>query len=182
MKEAERMLKQMDVELTTNSSLDKKRYGGQFSAYKKKHEEFKSRFFKIKENYTYTKKMEEMILSSEREGKENEGADNSQVQLLQKSFEKDIITEKSQEKLERAKRSAIEIEGMSKNVIIDLSSQSQKLNLTGIKITGLNQSIDTGNSIMTRMMSREHRNKAILGIFSFTLVTLFIFILYTRFN
>lgn len=182
MKEAERMLKQMDLELTTNSNLDGK-IKNSFTTYKKKYEDMKSKYFVTKENYTYTKKMEEMILTTQREAAlDVNNSINSETELThsQKLLEKEVLVGKSGEKLERAKRSALEIENTSKNVMLDLESQTQKLNSAQLKINGLNTSLDTSGSIITRIMDREHRNKAIIGIFSVTLVTLFVLILCSR--
>jgi TolA-binding protein len=127
--------------------------------------------------------MEEMILTSQRnEGIEVNSSINSQspIHQSQKLLEKEALVGKSQEKLENAKRSALEIENTSKNVMIDLESQTQKLNNIQGKIVSLNGSIDSSSSIIARIMNREHRNKALIGMFSVTLVTLFIFILCSR--
>jgi hypothetical protein len=182
MKEGERMLKQMDLEITTNS-LDDPKIKQTFNTYKKKIEENKSKYFKIKENYTYTKKMEEMILNSQRDATLDVNSSinsNSELNQGQKLLEREELMGRSDEKLQKVKRSAIELENLSKNVMIDLESQTGKLNATQSKLVNLNSSIEKSSSIITKMMSRENRNKAIVGVFSVTLLTFFLFLLSSR--
>jgi len=126
--------------------------------------------------------MEDMILTSERESLDHDANKSldSHSGMMQKQLFNDNQNEKSNLKLDRAKRSAIEIENISKNVMVDLESQTQKLHSTQLKIGNLNTSIDNSGNLITRIMNREHRNKAIIGVFSVTLVALFIMIMYTK--
>jgi hypothetical protein len=176
------MLKQMDLELTTNSNIDNKEKNI-YNMYKKKNDEMKSRYFKIKENYTYTKKMEEMILSTKQDSSievdDTINSNNVSIQV-QKIIEKDNLISQTDEKIQRVKRAALEIENTCKNVMINLESQNQKLNSTHSKINGLNTSIENSGSILNKIINKEHRNKAIIGMFSVTLVTLFFLILCSR--
>jgi hypothetical protein len=180
-KEAERMLKQMDLEITTNSALDKNKTKNTYSGYKKKFDDYKSKYFKIKESYTYTKKMEEMINNSQNESEINLNINSSQIGLqTQQMYKNENLISKSSENLENAKRAALGIENVSKNVMIDLENQSQLLNSTNSKLVMLNKTIDNSRSIITKMMNRENRNKSIIAVFSVTLLTFFLFILSSR--
>ncbi len=180
------MLKQMDLDITTNSNLEKNsqiNYIKIITNYKKKYDENKSKYFKTKETYTYTKKMEEIIISNEKDNimdSDSSLISNSDLMGQQKLIDKYITASNSSEKLEKAKRTAVEMENISKNVMIDIESQTQKLKSTNAKINDMNTSIENSKSILARIINREHRNRAILGIFSVTLVTLFILILYTK--
>ena len=175
LKEAERMLKQIDLEVTTNTSVESTKVKGVYAAYKKRYEDFKSKYFKTKENFTYTKKMEEMILTSQSESE----SDNSIMQLQTKEGT-ESLTSKIIEKLETAKRSALAIESTTNNVMFDLEHQSQQLKTTNLKVNNLNTSIEASNSIITKIMNRENRSKAVIGVFSVTLLTFFLFILSSR--
>ncbi len=183
MKEADRMIKQMELELTTGNSIDIKSKNS-FQIYKKKIDDMKAKYFKIKENFTYTKKMEDMIIQNKTEEINNinnnniNNANESQAQLHVEN--NSLIASNSDDKLQRAKRSALEIENMSKNVMVDLEGQTQKLNSTNSKLSMMNGSLDNSSSIMTRMMNRENRNKALVGVFSVTLATFFIFVLCSK--
>lgn len=178
-KEAERMLKQIDLELTTNT--ESKEYISDVASknYKGRYDELKSKFFKIKENYIYTKKMEEMIISSKKDSEESMNDSNLMLQIESKNMiaSNSLI---SAEKLEIAKRSALSIENMSKNVMIDLESQTHKLQSTNAKVVLLNSSLESSSNIILKMMNRENRNKAFVGLFSVTLLTFFLFILSSR--
>ncbi len=175
LKEAERMLKQIDLEVTTSSQIDPSRMKGYSVEYKKKYDDFKSRFFKTKENFTYTKKMEEMIMNSQREAQ----LENSALQLkVQEASE--MLQTNMNEKLENVKRSAIAIENTSKNIMFDLENQSQQLKNTNLKVNNLNRSIESSNSMISKMLNRENRSKAVIGLFSVTLLTFFLFILSSR--
>ncbi len=169
------MLKQIDLEVTTNTSVESTKVKGVYAAYKKRYEDFKSKYFKTKENFTYTKKMEEMILTSQSESE----SDNSIMQLQTKEGT-ESLTSKIIEKLETAKRSALAIESTTNNVMFDLEHQSQQLKTTNLKVNNLNTSIEASNSIITKIMNRENRSKAVIGVFSVTLLTFFLFILSSR--
>jgi hypothetical protein len=182
MKEAERMLKQIDLEITTNNQLDKNKRKIIIDTYMKKYDELKSKFFKTKETYTYTKKMEEMIVKSQQESALDVNLSTTSETELQSQqlLKKEEIAGKSNQKLEQVKRSAIEMENLSKNVMVDLESQTQKLNGTHSKLVSLNGSLETSSSILNKIINRENRSKALIGIFSVTLITFFIFILSSR--
>jgi ABC-type branched-subunit amino acid transport system substrate-binding protein len=175
------MLKQIDLELTTNPESQEYKNNVASKNYKKKYDELKSKFFKMKENYIYTKKMEEMILSSQNDSQEGLNDSATMLQMQSKNIlDQEKLVSNSTEKIENAKRSVLTVENMSKNVMIDLESQTQKIQSTNAKVVLMNNSIDSSNTIITKMMNRENRNKAIVGLFSVTLLTFFLFILSSR--
>ena len=170
------MLKQMDLEITTNSNLDKNNSKTTFTNYKKKYDDLKSKHFKIKENYTYTKKMEEMINNSQREA----AMDIENGLLSQQILKNEEVVGKSAQKLDKAKRAVIEMENISKNVMTDLESQTQILSATQTKLMSLNTVIENSSSVIYKIINKENRNKALVGVFSVTILTLFLFILSSR--
>ncbi len=123
--------------------------------------------------------MEEMIISSKKDSEESMNDSNLMLQIESKNMiaSNSLI---SAEKLENAKRSALSIENMSKNVMIDLESQTHKLQSTNAKVVLLNSSLESSSNIILKMMNRENRNKAFVGLFSVTLLTFFLFILSSR--
>jgi hypothetical protein len=174
MKEAERMLKQMDIEITMNVK-DKQNNLKLFTNYKKRLEEFRSTYFKCKEEYIYTKKMKEMIVSNE-----TERQNLSDGFLLQKQAVNEESISNSNENLQRAKHTVLEIENSSKSIMKDLERQTGDLKSINSKVGEIGGSLNASNALISRMMSRENRNKALIGVFSVTLVTLFVLILYTK--
>lgn len=175
----------MDLELTTNSAIERAKGGKSFQFYKKKFEEFKSKFFKSKEDYTYTKKMEEMRIINQRESdNKTDTSINSEMELKQrqKISQMEELEVKSNQKLGNIIRTALEAENISKNVMIDLESQSNQLKSTHVKVVQLNGSVENSGNVITRIMSRENRNKTLLGIFSVTMLSIFILMLFSRFS
>jgi hypothetical protein len=185
LKEGERMLKQMDLELTTNTAIERGKGGKSFQIYKKKYDEMKSKFFKSKEEYTYTKKVEELkIINQKEEENKNDLTINSELKLKQshKVKEMEELEVKSSHKLGNAIRTALEAENISKSVMIDLESQTEQLKSTSVKVVQLNGVLERSGSIITSIMNKQNRSKTILGIFSVTLLSIFILMLFTRYS
>jgi hypothetical protein len=177
MKEAERMLKQMDLEISMNPK-EKPTNVKLFNNYKKRLEEFRANYFKCKEDYIYTKKMKEMIVANESE--RNSQSETGLLQQGQSLMEREPSLDSTTDKLQRAQHTALEIENTSKVVMRDLERQTGELKSIGAKVGELSGTLNTSNNLISRMISRENRNKALLGVFSVTLVTLFVLILYTK--
>ena len=77
-------------------------------------------------------------------------------------------------KLQQATRSTIEMENMSGNILGDLNNQSSQMKNVSSKIGLINEDIDTSNNILTKMFSRQNRDKKIIIIFG--LILLFAFL------
>jgi hypothetical protein len=171
LKEAERMIKQMDLELTIKGDGKQKKI---FSEYKLRYEKFRKELFTLKENFTYNIKMKGLI---------TDDLDSSRNELVSPSDQKEINTlliNNCSNKLENAKRTAIQMEGMSKTIQTELDSQTQKLGSTNLKISQMNTTLSSGTSIISRMLNRNERNKFLLGLFSLGLVCIFVLIVYTK--
>jgi hypothetical protein len=87
-----------------------------------------------------------------------------------------------EQKLNRIARTGIELQNISEGIKIELHLQSDDISNINKKVQLVNNSIDTSNSIVHRMLSNTRRNKLIVGIFSFTLVFTFILIVISRNN
>ena len=77
------------------------------------------------------------------------------------------------QKLQLATRSTIEMENMSGNILGDLSNQSNQMKHVSSKIGLINDDIDTSNSILGKMFSRQGRDKRIIIIFGIILFLIF---------
>lgn len=169
------MLKQINLEISTNS-FNNNESKSFYTLSKKKYDEFKNSFFKTKENYTYTKKMQEMILNSKRE---SEIADDSKFEY--KIIEKNLnYKDELNEKLQTAKRSVVSIENMSKNIAFDMENQSHQMKKINFDLQDYNRRLESSNSVITKILNRENRNKILVVLFSVTLITFFLFILNKR--
>ena len=77
-------------------------------------------------------------------------------------------------KLQQATRSTIEMENMSGNILGDLNNQSNQMKSVSSKIGLINEDIDTSNSILGKMFSRQNRDKRIIIIFGLILIMAFL--------
>ncbi len=183
LKEAERMLKQMDLELTTNNNIvasNKNGFKKNYILYKTKYDNFRKTFFQEKEKFSYTKKKEEMILKEkiEFEKSKNNSLDNK-IQM-QNMIEKEILIEDSNNKLQMVKINAIQMENMSKNIMVDLENQSNQLKNTHIKMQDINGSLDSSNILINKMFDINNRNKLVLATFSIVLLSVLFWIFTSR--
>ena len=77
-------------------------------------------------------------------------------------------------KLQLATRSTIEMENMSGNILGDLNNQSSQMKNVSSKIGLINEDIDTSNGILSKMFSRQNRDKKIIIIFGIILLLAFL--------
>jgi predicted RND superfamily exporter protein len=84
------------------------------------------------------------------------------------------------EKLEGAKRSALEMQDVSHGIMRDLNKQTGQLRDIHGKLGDMNQEIDESGSIMQRIMKRENRNKVIIAIFTIIVIFIFMLIIYFK--
>ena len=77
-------------------------------------------------------------------------------------------------KLQLATRSTTEMENMSGNILGDLSNQSNQMKGVSSKIGLINDDIDTSNSVLGKMFSRQGRDKKIIIIFGVILLLIFL--------
>ena len=77
-------------------------------------------------------------------------------------------------KLQLATRTSIEMENMSGNILGDLNTQSSQMKNVSSKIGLINEDIDTSNNILTKMFSRQNRDKKIIIIFGLILFLAFL--------
>lgn len=83
-------------------------------------------------------------------------------------------------KLEGAKRSVVEMESISLDVMKDLHSQTEQIRNVNHKVNLLNGELITSNSLISKMLRRENRNKLIIVFFTVVLSIALVFIIFTR--
>jgi hypothetical protein len=176
LKESEKLIKQMDLEISIQKTKDKAELN-QISTFKKQIEDLKNIYNKNIENYNTSSKLSQLTINS------NSSNPDISNQVLQKqsSLENEKLIVNSSEKLEKAKMIALQVEGTSKAIMHDLEKQTGDMKNIGNKINDINVSLENSGTIIDRMMSRENRNKTLVGLFSVTLVTIFVLILYNKF-
>ena len=189
-KEAGRIVSQMnlDINLTggkpgsKNDTVNKKQA---FINCRKELDEVNLLFRKEKENYHLKKKAEELILRVDVIKDSKLKSDQSWNNKSKNSdFDDDMtilsVGSQSNQKLSQIIRTGIETEKISENVLKELHGHSMKIGDINSKVQLLTGSLNNSNSIVRNMLARGNRNKAILAVFSFTLVCMFILVLFSR--
>jgi hypothetical protein len=181
LKEAEKMLKNIDLELITNSNLTNKNkifYKKNYEIFKEKYEKSKRQFFLEKENFDYTKKKQDLInkqnieLNILNENKNNENNENYEKIQLQINPSNQIMANNSSNKLINAKLNLLKTENLSKNVMIDLEGNSQKINSSRMKMQNLDNNLDESNFFIKKLFEKDSRNKTALLTLAFTIASL----------
>ena len=84
-----------------------------------------------------------------------------------------VIRINSFNKLQQATRSTIEMENMSGNILGDLNNQTSQMKGVSSKIGFINNDIDSSNNILSKMFSRQSRDKKIIIFFGLLLFLIF---------
>ena len=101
-------------------------------------------------------------------------ANKDSIQVIDEDDASQNIKYDSFNKLQQATRSTIEMENMSGNILGDLNNQSNQMKNVSSKIGLINEDIDTSNSILGKMFSRQNRDKRIIIIFGLILIMAFL--------
>jgi hypothetical protein len=99
----------------------------------------------------------------------------------EKLINNEDVAWKSYDKLEQAKRSAIEMENISIDINRELHGHTEKIKNINSKVTDMNGELVSSNYLLTKMMRRENRNKLIIALISILLIICFIGIIYFKF-
>jgi hypothetical protein len=86
----------------------------------------------------------------------------------------------SNENLERGKRKAIEMENMSYDIMLNLDRQTNKMKNVRDNVFNMNSEIEKSDSLVTRMLRRENRNKIYILVFTICLIIGFFIFLYLK--
>ena len=128
---------------------------------------FKKRILKAKESSSQNKKLDSLILTDSFNQKE-------------KLINNEEVVWSSYDKLEKAKRSAVEMENITIDVARELDAQSEKMKHIGGKLNDMNKEINVGTGLINRMMKMQRRNKLLVALFSVILITIFFMILFFK--
>ena len=132
-------------------------------------ENFKRRINKARDNLNTSKNIESLLLNTNSSSHREKLIDNEE--LAWNSFEK----------LEKAKRSTIEMENISIDVSKELYSQTDKLKGINTKVNEMNREITTSTGLLSKMINLQRRNKVVILLFSVFLVLTFVAILCFKF-
>jgi len=96
----------------------------------------------------------------------------------QKLIEHEEMAWEQHENLEKGKRKAKEVENMSFDIMLNLDHQSNQMRNVRSNVYALDDQVERSDSLITRMLRRENRNKIYIVSFSVTLVVAFAFFVY----
>ena len=139
-------------------------------------ESIKKSFYKIQDDYILKKSEELIILGDE---------DNTsrRVRSLQKAnlieAEEGIVW-KQGERVEQMKRSAVEMEVISVDVMRQLHGQTDQMKHIHGKVNDLNGNLEESNLLLNGMSRMVTRNKLIMIIFAVVLILAIIFVIIFR--
>jgi predicted RND superfamily exporter protein len=155
----------MEIHIMTSNDNN---YNIMLKNFKNALDQYKKRIKGLRENYNNKQKLDS-ILISEKENQKEKLINNEELAWNQ--FDK----------LEKAKRSTYEMESISIDVAKELHGQTEKMKGVKGKLNEINGEISSSNSLISRMLRREYRNKIVLIMFSLALILIFLTIIYMKF-
>ena len=102
------------------------------------------------------------------------GNNSNSVNDMEKIDNSESIRVNTINKLQQASRSTKEMENMAGNILGDLNNQSNQMKGVSSKIGLINNDIDSSNSILNKMFSRQSRDKKVIIILGVILVFTFL--------
>jgi len=133
----------------------------------------KKRFYKIQENYINKKSQEAFMIDEIADGYNRKNQKQRLVDNEEKAWEQ-------YDSLERIKRTTIQTEKMSFDIMLNLDQQGNQLRGIRENVLSMNNTVDHSNSLLNQMLKRQHRNKIMVYALCAFLVILFIFIIYYK--
>jgi predicted RND superfamily exporter protein len=130
-------------------------------------DQYKKKVKNAKENLSTKQKLDSILISDKENQKE-------------KLINNEELAWGQFDKLEKAKRNAFEMESISIDVAKELNDQTDKLKGVKGKLIDMNSEISSSNSLISRMLRREYRNKIVIMMFMIALVLIFLTIIYIK--
>ena len=168
--EAKRIIKQIDVEISSNTTTISQSEKIKYRNYANEIDKLNKKYLKVQDKYIKRKNND--ILSF----------DGIEVSANKKAQKMNLLENEQNDSIEEIKRKTYDIENTGKNIMTNLNTQNDQMRSVRDNIKGLNGEIDESNGIISRMLRRENRNKLIIIIFSVILVIIFILIVMYKFK
>ncbi len=131
-------------------------------------DQYKKKIKAAKENFNTKQKLETLIISDKENQKE-------------KLINNEELAWNQFDKLEKAKRTSYEMENISIDVAKELHGHTEKIKGVKGKLNDINGEVSSSNSLISRMLRREYRNKIVLLMFMVAMVLIFLAIVYMKF-
>lgn len=168
-KDVEKQVKNLDIEITMNNASGSI-YADKLKLFKLTLNRLKDNFKAMKVNYELSKRQynyNESLLSSSSNGNNDDDV-NENVAL------------NSLNKLQMVNRTTIEMENMSKDIIHDLSNQSDQMKNINKTLHNMGDTLDSSNDVLSSMLQLNSRNKRIVIAFGLVFVCIFVIVFWIR--
>ena len=168
-KDVEKQVKNLDIEITMNNASGSI-YADKLKLFKLTLNRLKDNFKAMKVNYELSKRQynyNESLLSNSSNGNNDDDV-NENVAL------------NSLNKLQMVNRTTIEMENMSKDIIHDLSNQSDQMKNINKTLHNMGDTLDSSNDVLSSMLQLNSRNKRIVIAFGLVFVCIFVIVFWIR--
>ena len=168
-KDVEKQVKNLDIEITMNNASGSI-YADKLKLFKLTLNRLKDNFKAMKVNYELSKRQynyNESLLSSSGNGNNDDDV-NENVAL------------NSLNKLQMVNRTTIEMESMSKDIIHDLSNQSDQMKNINKTLHNMGDTLDSSNDVLSSMLQLNARNKRVVVAFGLVFVCIFVVVFWIR--
>lgn len=168
-KDVEKQVKNLDIEITMNNASGSI-YADKLKLFKLTLNRLKDNFKAMKVNYELSKRQynyNESLLSSSGSGNNDDDV-NENVAL------------NSLNKLQMVNRTTIEMESMSKDIIHDLSNQSDQMKNINKTLHNMGDTLDSSNDVLSSMLQLNARNKRVVVAFGLVFVCIFVVVFWIR--
>lgn len=128
---------------------------------------------KIQENYVNKKSQEAFMI-------EDINDVNPRKNQKQRLIDNEEKAWQQNENLEKGKRAVIQSEKISFDIMLNLDRQGNQLRGIRDNVVLMDNTINSSDSLLNKMLKREHRNKILVIFFSALFVILFMLILYFK--
>ena len=155
MKEAQRIIRQMELEINSKNIEVPKELKTRYDNYKNEIDEYNSEYSKIQEIYIYNKNLNSMAF------------DITDIDSSKKIQKMSLIDNEgglygAHNALDEMEREAYRIEDMGNNMKYQFELQGDQMKNIRENIFDINKHITNSNKLISTMLKRENRNKCIL--------------------
>ncbi len=174
MKEAQRIIRQMELEINSKNNEVPKDLKTRYNNYKNQIDEYNVKYSKIQELYIQNKNQNSLAF------------DFTDIDSSKKIQKESLIDNEGglygmHNTLDEIQREAYRIEDMGNNMRYQFEIQGDQMKNIRENIFDINQHITNSNKLISKMLKRENRNKCILIVFCVVGFFILFIILYYKF-
>ena len=173
MKEAQRIIRQMELEINSKNIEVPKELKTRYDNYKNEIDEYNSEYSKIQEIYIYNKNLNSMAFDIT-------DIDSSKKNQKMSLIDNENVLYGAHNILDEMEREAYRIEDMGNNMRYQFDIQGDQMKNIRDNIFDINHHINNSNKLISKMLKRENRNKCIVIFLSVVGFFILFIILYYK--